>query len=155
MAANSVAAAMRGLDFDGDIMDWMERAFEHNTRAWQPLFGVEPTGWSAATRKRLAQVLGEADSYVQALNSRFTDPSGHSRPRRARRGSDQGEPAPSRITRGADADRPEKPATEAAGELAKELAKDLEIVKPPADFVHEDTGAGSGGRDSVAIGERR
>ncbi|GMQ75585.1 MAG: hypothetical protein BMS9Abin01_0838 [Gammaproteobacteria bacterium] len=137
LAANSVAATMRGLDYDGDILNWMQRAFEHDTRAWQPLFGVEPSGWSAATRRRLAQVLGEADSYVQALNQRFTDPSGNSRPRRARRGSDQG--------------RPEKPASETVGEPAREL----ETIKPPADFVHEDAGAGASGRDSVAVGVRR
>ena len=128
---------MRGLDYDGDILNWMQRAFEQNTRWWQPLFGVEPSGWSAATRKRLAQVLSEADSYVQALNHRFTDPSGHSQPRRPRRGSDHG--------------KPEKPATETVGESAREL----EAIKPPADFVHEDAGASASGQDSVSVGVRR
>ena len=117
-AANGVAAAMRSLDFDPEVRDWMERAFEQNTRAWQPLFGAEPTGWSAGARKRLAQVLGEADSYVQALNSRFTDPSGHSQSRRSRRGNDEDKAAPE-----------ETPAAQ---------AKALESIKPPADFVQDE-----------------
>jgi hypothetical protein len=147
VAANGVAAAMRGLDYDGDIRDWLERAFEQNTRAWQPLFGVEPSGWSAATRKRLAQVLAEADSYVQTLNSRFTDPSGHSRPRRGRRGNDQEQPAADKSTDAAAVAKPEKPPAE--------LTTELQAVTPPADFVRDDAGPGDRGRDSLAIGERR
>ena len=155
VAADGVAAAMRSLNYDGDILDWLERAFEQNTRTWQPLFGVEPTGWSAATRKRLAQVLGEADSYVQTLNSRFTDPSGHSQRRRGRRGNDQEQPAPSRITSAAAEAKPGKPpaevAEESTGEVGGELVRASDTVDPPADFVHGD----AGGRDSLVIGERR
>ena len=91
---------MRNLDYDDDLMEWMQRAFEQNTGPWQPMFGVEPTGWSPATRKRLAQVFGEADSYVQTLNSRFTDPSGHSLPRRVAGGM------PGRIKRSSRGRRP-------------------------------------------------
>jgi hypothetical protein len=126
VAANGVAAAMRNLDFDAEIADWLECAFEQNTRAWQPLFGVEPAGWSAATRKRLAQVLGEADSYVQVLNARFTDPSGSALPRPTRRGDDEEEPVEA------------EPSAEAA-------APELEIVKPPADFARDETDAAAGG----------
>jgi hypothetical protein len=148
VAANGVAAAMRSLDYDGDIRDWLERAFEHNTRAWQPLFGIEPTGWSAATRKRLAQVLAEADSHVQTLNSRFTDPSGHSRPKRARRGNDREQPAAGKGTGGGAGEAtPEQPPAE--------LTRELETVTPPADFVRDDAGAGSGGGDPLTIDERR
>jgi hypothetical protein len=125
LAAGSVAASMRNLDYDDDLMGWMQRAFEQNTNPWQPMFGVEPTGWSPATRKRLAQVFGEADSYVQALNSRFTDPSGPSLPRRGRRDAGKDGPAPARITA-------TSPAAEPAE--ARESATELEIVKPPADF---------------------
>ena len=118
VAANGVAAAMRDLDFDPDIKDWMERAFEHNTRAWQPMLGAEPTGWSASSRKRLAQVLAEADSYVQTLNSRFTDPSGHSHSRQSRHDGDE-----------------EKPAQEA---IPAAEVKTLETIQPPADFVQDE-----------------
>jgi len=132
LAAGGVASAMRALHFDGDLGEWLERAFHQNTRPWQSIFGAEPVGWSAGTRKRLAQVLAEADSYVQTLNARFTDPSGHSLSRRARRDDEQ--------TRAEDDDESSKPVVDAA--------RELEIVKPPADFVRE-----SG--DKAAIGERR
>jgi hypothetical protein len=128
VAANSVAAAMRSLDYEGDVKEWLQRAFELNTRAWQPLFGVEPAGWSAAARKRLAQVLAEADSYVQTLNARFTDPSGHSQPQRARLGNDESKPKPRPVT---------------SAEAMGRLAKPLEAIAPPADFVAEEPGAGS------------
>lgn len=135
LAANGVAAAMRSLDYDGEIKIWLERAFEQNTRAWQPLFGVEPVGWSASTRKRLSQVLAEADSYVQSLNARFTDPSGHSQPRRSRRGNDESKPAPSRITSSAAAGRSNKPSNQLAKASDEVLERKLETISPPADFV--------------------
>jgi len=126
VAANSVAAAMRKLDMSPDVAEWLERAFEQNTRAWQPLLGAEPSGWSGSTRKRLAQVFAEADSYVQTLNARFTDPSGPSIPRRTRR-----EDAPE--TKTADSAKP--------GEGPKEL----EVVQPPADFASDEPHVASGG----------
>ena len=138
LAAGGVAAAMRRLDHDEDVMSWMQRAFEQSTRAWQPIFGVEPAGWSPGTRKRIAQVLAEADSYVQALNARFTDPSGHSLPRRGRRESLE--------------DAPARGAGTAAGERGKEPARELEIVRPPADFVTDGAGPPE---DTAAAGDRR
>lgn len=156
IAANGVAAAMRNLDYDDDVKDWMLRAFEHNTNAWQPLFGAEPTGWSASARKRLSQVLGEADSYVQALNSRFTDPSGQAQPRRARRGAGNEKSTPRRISRTtATGDSDASPAAPAAEGVAGGLAKAAPSIKPPADFVPEDAGSGNGGGDPVALDERR
>jgi hypothetical protein len=146
VAANGVASAMRRLDYDGDIKDWLERAFEQNTHAWQPLWGVEPAGWSAATRKRLAQVLAEADSYVQTLNSRFTDPSGHSQPRRGRPANDQGK-LPARRDHGQSMQ-----ASRTSAELA---ASKAESIVPPADFVPEEPAAGAGDRGSLAGSERR
>lgn len=142
LAAGSVAAAMRGLEFDEDLMDWMQRAFEENTRAWQPMFGVEPPGWSPATRKRLAQVLAEADSYVQALNARFTDPSGHSLPRRGRRGDARESSTQAGVEHVSEPDRAPSPGGQGAAEL--------EVVRPPADFVRED-----GNARPAAVGDKR
>ncbi|MDX1434418.1 MAG: dynamin family protein, partial [Gammaproteobacteria bacterium] len=93
-AAGTVRAAMRRLDLDQQLHEWLERAFDKNTRAWQPLWGAEPVGWTAATRKRIAQVLSEADRYVQDLNSRFTDPSGRTGAGRARRAAESAAAAP-------------------------------------------------------------
>jgi hypothetical protein len=132
LAANGVAAAMRKLDYDGDMKEWLQHAFAQNTQNWQPLFGVEPSGWSSGTRKRLAQVLGEADSYVQSLNSRFTDPSGHSKPRHGKRGESQAKPAPSRATGTAASQEASVAPAEIAAEADGETAI---VVKPPADFV--------------------
>jgi Dynamin family len=140
VAANSVAAAMRGLDYDGDIKAWLERAFEQNTRAWQPLFGVEPVGWSASTRKRLAQVLADADSYVQALNARFTDPSGHSHTYRVRRDEDETKPPARRMSA--------IPGTQRNGEST------ADILAPPADFVADDADTQGNDRISIAGHER-
>jgi len=140
MAAKGVAAAMRKLDHPGDIKDWLQRAFEQNTRAWQPLFGAEPAGWSASSRKRLAQVLAEADSYVQTLNARFTDPSGHSQPRRARRDSDEVKAAPRRAT---------------SAPTSKPANAPLEVIAPPADFVPEDADAVSSPRSLAGGDEQR
>jgi hypothetical protein len=120
------------------------------------LFGAEPTGWSASARKRLSQVLGEADSYVQALNSRFTDPSGQAQPRRLRRGAGNEKPTPRRVSHtAATGDRDASPAAPAAEGIAGGLAKAAPSIKPPADFVPEDAGSGSAGGDPVALDERR
>jgi GTPase SAR1 family protein len=133
LAASSVAAQMRRLDVDADTQVWLEHAFRKNTRAWQPLLGLDPVGWTESARKRLAQVLGEADRYVQTLNSRFTDPSGRSGARRAPRGetAPPGEP-----------DKPTLPDTD--GEPARRSGLgSLEVVKPPADFAPEESGTPS------------
>ncbi len=119
---------MRKLDLDADVKEWLERAFEQNTGPWQPLFGVEPSGWSASTRKRLTQVLAEADSYVQTLNARFTDPSGPAIPRIPRRAIEEVKPE--------------------TAEAAAQSPRELEIVKPPADFARDEA-------DAAAAGEKR
>jgi hypothetical protein len=143
LAANGVAAAMGKLDYDGDIKDWLDRAFAQNTVAWQPMYGTEPNGWSVATRKRLAQVLGEADSYVQSLNSRFTDPSGHSKPHRGKHTDNKDKPAPSRATGTPTPERDNVPGATAM------------VVKPPADFVPDDGSAGLAEPAPAAVDERR
>jgi hypothetical protein len=54
------------------------KAFRKNTRPWRPIFLTGPAGWGQAARRRIADVLNEADRYVQTLNDRFTNPSGAS-----------------------------------------------------------------------------
>ena len=53
-------------------------AFIHNTVNWRPLFRTTPRGWGAGARRRIDKVMQDADSYVQTLNDRFTNPSGTS-----------------------------------------------------------------------------
>jgi hypothetical protein len=51
-------------------------AFRRNTRPWRSIFASTPAGWGRLARKRLRRVLEDADTYVQALNDKFTNPSG-------------------------------------------------------------------------------
>jgi len=60
----------------GERREWVARAFEKNTRAWRPFLLTRPAGWSQRARRRINQVLADADRYVQTLNDRFTNPSG-------------------------------------------------------------------------------
>ncbi len=54
-------------------------AFRHSTRPWQSLFARTPAGWNRRTRAALAELIGQADTYIQQLNDRFTNPSGGER----------------------------------------------------------------------------
>lgn len=54
----------------------MLRTLRKNTRFWRSIFEVDPVGWTRRNRTRLQRLLNEAADQVQALNDRFTDPSG-------------------------------------------------------------------------------
>ena len=54
----------------------LENAFYKNVVAWRSLFRPEPVGWGRRAQRRLHKVIGEADSFIQRLNDRFTHPSG-------------------------------------------------------------------------------
>jgi hypothetical protein len=51
-------------------------AFQRNIVPWRSIFARNPVGWSGSTKRRLAKVREDANSYVQTLNDRFTNPSG-------------------------------------------------------------------------------
>lgn len=51
-------------------------AFRKNTRPWRSIFARKPAGWGRKTKRLLRSVLDDADTYVQSLNDRFTNPSG-------------------------------------------------------------------------------
>jgi ribosome biogenesis GTPase A len=51
-------------------------AFHHNTRFWRTIFARSPAGWGGGARRRLHKVREEANTYIQTLNDRFTNPSG-------------------------------------------------------------------------------
>ena len=51
-------------------------AFRHSTRFWRSVFATSPAGWGHRTRKALAELIAQADEYIQKLNDRFTNPSG-------------------------------------------------------------------------------
>jgi hypothetical protein len=62
----------RSMEARGDLI----LAFHRNTRPWRSIFNSSPAGWGRLARKRLRKVLEEADTYVQVLNDKFTNPSG-------------------------------------------------------------------------------
>ena len=61
----------------GQDRDAVLRGFRHNLAAcWHSLASPYPRGWSRGRRKRLKEVLVEADALVQSLNDRYARPSG-------------------------------------------------------------------------------
>ncbi|MBF2760172.1 MAG: dynamin family protein [Ectothiorhodospiraceae bacterium AqS1] len=60
------------------LKGWVARAFEHNTRAWRSIFVQSPAGWNRRARNRIADIVAQADRFVQKINDRFADPSGAS-----------------------------------------------------------------------------
>lgn len=76
LVAARIARAI-GRDIDHlPTREALARAFLKNTRAFRSIFFTKPAGWGMRARRRLAQVLADADRYVQSLNDRFTNPSG-------------------------------------------------------------------------------
>ena len=78
-----------GLD---DVRAWVSRAFVHNTRAWRTIMARSPVGWGHAARRRIAEVIADADRFVQEVNDRFADPSGGASGATA--GPDEARPGP-------------------------------------------------------------
>ncbi|MGQ4807671.1 hypothetical protein NKDENANG_01026 [Candidatus Entotheonellaceae bacterium PAL068K] len=64
------------LEFLGDLT----RAFQKNTRVWRSIFFQQPIGWGDYARRRLKDILTDANDYVQTLNNAFTNPSGQALP---------------------------------------------------------------------------
>lgn len=72
----AVSQDLHGLELEMGL----PQAFRKNTRFWRSLFAKQPAGWSARSRRQIAEVLTEANGYVQALNDTFTNPSGTDMP---------------------------------------------------------------------------
>ena len=66
----------RDPDLLEDARAWATRAFTHNTKAWRTIMARSPAGWGRGARRRIAEVVADADRFVQRLNDRFADPSG-------------------------------------------------------------------------------
>jgi len=76
LAASRVLSRVKKQYSAGLESERLSQAFIHNTRPWHSLFRKNPVGWNNRCRKRLQQVITEANQYVQTLNDTFTDPSG-------------------------------------------------------------------------------
>ncbi len=55
------------------------KGFRHSTRFWRTVFSSRAAGWNRRSRKHVDEVIEQASSFVQALNDRYTNPSGTSR----------------------------------------------------------------------------
>jgi hypothetical protein len=90
LAARSVARTL-GADIPhAPSRESLQKAFAKNTRFPRTIFLSRPAGWGQRARRRIAEVVAEADRYVQRLNDRFTNVSGDSAPAGAPR-ADRGD----------------------------------------------------------------
>jgi GTPase SAR1 family protein len=76
LAARSVLAKLRRSAPADATRQWLVRAFEKSTAPWRTLLFKSPAGWGYRSRRQLHKVLTAADTLVQKLNDRFTNPSG-------------------------------------------------------------------------------
>ena len=77
IAAKSLIGATERLGQKLGIRGSLSNAFLANTKPWHSIFSRNPVGWGRRNRRRIQQVLEDADRYVQDLNDRFTNPSGN------------------------------------------------------------------------------
>lgn len=76
LAARTVVSRLRRDPSLSDFREPLIAAFLKNTHFTHSIFGANAVGWGSRARKRIAQVLKDADLYVQTLNDQFTNPSG-------------------------------------------------------------------------------
>ena len=81
LAAGRIVKRIAGNYAPGLVRERMQQAFLHNTRPWHSTFRKAPVGWHNRTRRRLQDIIAQANRYVQTLNDAFTDPSGELAPR--------------------------------------------------------------------------
>jgi len=81
LAARSIGTHLARQGEKLGIRGNLARAFQRNTNPWRSIFSKSPVGWGRFSRKRLRQVIEDADNYVQTLNDRFTNPSGADLPK--------------------------------------------------------------------------
>jgi hypothetical protein len=75
-AAEAVVHRLFSTMNEGLERDGLARAFRRNTRPWRSLFMQRLVGWNKTARSRVHEVLLAANGFVQALNDRYTNPSG-------------------------------------------------------------------------------
>ena len=51
-------------------------SYWRNCRWYRSLFKGKPTGWGRRTKRRLAKVIEDTNTYIQKLNDMYTNPSG-------------------------------------------------------------------------------
>jgi len=61
---------------DMETLDALLGGFRKNTTPWRTVFARRPAGWSQRSRRQLAEVIGEVNGFIQALNDKFANPDG-------------------------------------------------------------------------------
>ncbi len=80
VAANSILRSLvLEMAGDEDAIEQYSRAFRKSTAPYRPIFLNNPCGWGGYARQLLDKVRSDANDYVQALNDRFTNPSGRNK----------------------------------------------------------------------------
>ncbi|MFH0352229.1 MAG: dynamin family protein [Chromatiales bacterium] len=77
LAAKTVIKGMLREALSQEIKDSLIRAFKQNTRFMRSIFPTTPVGWGRRAQRGIIRVLSDADRYVESLNDRFANPSGH------------------------------------------------------------------------------
>ncbi|MGH8514480.1 MAG: hypothetical protein ACREV8_11185, partial [Gammaproteobacteria bacterium] len=77
LAAKTVIKGLRRESLSQEIKDSLIRAFKQNTRFMRSIFRTTPVGWGRRAQRGIIRVLSDADRYVESLNDRFANPSGH------------------------------------------------------------------------------
>jgi len=76
VTANYVSRRVLADIKDPDLRMNYARAFKKNTRWYRILLRRKPAGWGRRTRRRLAKILEDTNTYIQKLNDMYTNPSG-------------------------------------------------------------------------------
>ena len=76
LAARSLAGWLRKRTAAEELRGDLPLAFSRSTKPWRSLFARSPAGWSGSARRRVRGIQERTDNYIQALNDRFTNPSG-------------------------------------------------------------------------------
>ena len=76
LAARSLLGRVRRMAAELGIRGDLGAAFLKNTKPWRSIFSTTPAGWGRRSKRAITKVLEDTDQYVQALNDRFTNPSG-------------------------------------------------------------------------------
>ena len=102
LAAKTVIKGLGRETLSQEIKDSLIRAFKQNTRFMRLIFRTTPVGWGRRAQRGIIRVLSDADRYVESLNDRFANPSGHEPAGSASRASrlTDHEPANERAQRG-------------------------------------------------------
>ncbi|MDH3884853.1 MAG: hypothetical protein OET63_11595, partial [Desulfobacterales bacterium] len=76
VTANYVSRKVLAEVEDSDLRVNYARAFKKNSRWYRILLKGKPAGWGRRTKRRLAKVLEDTNTYIQKLNDMYTNPSG-------------------------------------------------------------------------------